>query len=256
MIHEALLEMHYHHSMVTLFNETFGVEMFRILKPSQQDERWVGFDQGWVRTSEDTGTFIRMLHDAVQKGPPFEKLYLGYFLQFKVVELFSRSSRYKPDDFSVPYLRSELSLFPDITTGISQHETLKRLSTIPTALVYYACPMLFNDSDLYREADLSGLRLVKVDSSPHGWTTNERHFIVFQQWDDPSPRWHSEPVVTEAVTLNNLVEQGVMRLLTPLELINLISAVRLSTETRKNKSKETPFIHASFTVMEFVREKI
>jgi hypothetical protein len=49
-ITEALLEMHYHRSIVKTFEETYGSKFLRLLKPSQQMETWVGFDQAWTRT--------------------------------------------------------------------------------------------------------------------------------------------------------------------------------------------------------------
>ena len=43
-ITEALLELHYHRAIVDLFAHFFGAGFMRMLKPSTQQEMWVGFD--------------------------------------------------------------------------------------------------------------------------------------------------------------------------------------------------------------------
>ena len=58
MVTEALLEMHYLKSMVNLFSNTFGRKFLKLLKPSPQNESWVGFDQGWVSTDQDVSVFF------------------------------------------------------------------------------------------------------------------------------------------------------------------------------------------------------
>ena len=191
-ITESLLEMHYHRAILEAFASVFGARFMRLLKPSPQREAWVGFDQGWVHTSMQTEQLFAELRAAVASPAGYTSaFYLGYFLQFKVVDQIMRASRRIP--LQPRFYRSTLSLKPNRTTGLSQHETLCRLSALPQASVSYVCPCLFDLDDLYRPADLSTLQIVDVRSSPAGWATNQSHFIAFRSPSDPQPLWCSEP---------------------------------------------------------------
>jgi len=199
MITEALLEMHFHRAIVDHFIGVFGANFLRLLKPSTRQEAWVGFDQGWVHTTLTTEQLFSELRQAIQSQAFYiDHFYLGYFLQFKIVQRITRQSRLMPSNYTVPYFRSELSLRPNPGTGLSQHETLLRLSDINSTSVCYACAMLFELDEIYEIPDLSRLRCVDVLSSPTGWATNDRHFIAFQGETDPVPLWSSEPVRGEA----------------------------------------------------------
>lgn len=201
MITEALLEMHFFRPLVNLFKTTFGAKVNRLIKPSPSGEAWVGFDQGWASTTLTTEQLFEELKKGVQnKSGAVAGFYLGYFLQFKVVERRIKGSRYKPLQYSVPYFRSELSLKPNQTTGLSQHETLQRLARIQNACVSYACPMVFDIADIWQQPDLSKFRVVDISNCPNGWQSYERHFIVFKTSNDPNPIWHSEPVTTRSLS--------------------------------------------------------
>lgn len=163
---EALMEMHFHYAIKDMFESVFGARFLRLLKPSQQREAWVGFDQGWVRTSVSSTEFYNDLKDKIRAEAAEENFYLGYFFQFKIVNKIRRSSSIKPPTYTVPYYRVELSLGANQTTGLSQHETLLRLSNIRSAQVYYACPMIFNLDEIYNEPDLNKLAMVPISSSP------------------------------------------------------------------------------------------
>src|SRR5262245_37654817 len=144
-ITEALLELHYHRAIVDTFAAVFGVPFLRMLKPSTQQEAWVGFDQGWVHTSISNADLYAALASTISVGgSQVQAFHLGYFLQFKVVHTLLRRSHLAPTTFRSPYFRSELSVWPNASTGLSQHETLRRLAAIEGALVYYACPLLFD----------------------------------------------------------------------------------------------------------------
>jgi hypothetical protein len=138
---ETLLEMHYHPAIVQMFAQTFGARFLRLFKPSTRAEAWVGFDQGWVLAPSITNQqFNERLSQAIKVGATtVQGFYVGYFLQFKVLREMSRRSRYSPT-YGAPYLRSELSLTPNDFSGLSQHETLLRLSQVQNAFVYLRMP--------------------------------------------------------------------------------------------------------------------
>lgn len=254
MITEALIEMHYHRSLVDLFSQTFGKNFLRILKPSPQNERWVGFDQGWVHTDIKINEFFDDLKDKLGKSETsYDKLYLAYFFQFKAVEEITRSSNLKPSTYNTPYFRSELSLTPNKTTNVSQHETLQRLSKISKTEVSYACGMLFDLFDIYdTPVDLSTLRLVPVTTAPTGWATNQRHFITFQTKTDNNPLWCSKPKEGESYSANEILERQRMKLLSATELLELLSEVDKVLMKNIDKSERyKKYYPESFTIIEF-----
>ena len=123
--------MHVHRAILKCFEDTFGAKFLRLLKPSTQMEAWVGFDQGWSRTElSNTDLFEQLKSSIVAGATSVNQFVLGYFMQFKAVQEMRRLSRYAPSGFAAPYFRIELSLEVNPTTGLSQHETLIRLSQI------------------------------------------------------------------------------------------------------------------------------
>lgn len=194
-IPESLLEMHHHSALVAHYAALYGAKVMKLYKPVPQKEAWVGFDQAWTRTDLTQAQLHDALVSAVQVGgKSIGKFYVGEFLQFKVMDRKIRASKVMPSGFSTPYIRTELSLAPNKLTGISQHETLRRLSGVAGASVYYACPMLFESDEIWEQpADLTKLRLVDVKSSPSGWLTNESHHLIFQD-AYASPLWCSDPL--------------------------------------------------------------
>lgn len=194
MLTETLLEMHFFSLIREALEDVYGARVLQILKPSTRAEAWFGFDQGYVLEPDGhlpaRKGIQEWLHGSVRDGAVF---YVGYFLQFKVVSRLERRSRYTPSGFVTPYLRSEISLEPNRTTGLSQHETLQRLAGMPNSSVYYACPMVFTGDELWAPPAVDQLRLVDVRSSPAHLAVPDRHFIAFRRPDDPSPVWCSEP---------------------------------------------------------------
>lgn len=198
-IGEALLEMYFFKPLIEYYSNTYGAKFLNIHKPSPQDEVWIGYDQGWTHSSLSQEQLLNKLKEAIQnKATTLNTFYLGFFLQFKIVSIMSRNSRNKPDNYTLPYYRSEISLKINKKTGLSQHQTLKRLSRIDNASVVYACGMIFDNNDIYKNPDLSDLRMIPVKDSPDYDEKDERHFITFQTKDDPSPLYHSEPVETSS----------------------------------------------------------
>lgn len=209
MITEALLEMHFFRALVDLFRTVFGANFLRLLKPSPQREAWVGFDQGWARTLLSTQQLFSQLQAGIQNQVnAVTGFYFGFFLQFKVIDRMVRRSALMPGQYTPPYLRAELSLKPNSTTGLSQHETLLRLSGIQGASVEYACPMLFDIADILEEPELTDVRFVPISTAPPGWATNQRHFITFQQETDPNPYWQSEPIRTISYSAKEWADPG------------------------------------------------
>ena len=128
-INEALMEMHFHRAIVDHFRRAYGANLLTLYKPTTRREAWVGFDQAWTRTDLTQEELFQKLRDAVQTGKnSIDSVYLGYFLQFKGVEGVRRKSLHMPTQYEPPYLRSKLSLSPNAVTGLSQHETLLRLT--------------------------------------------------------------------------------------------------------------------------------
>lgn len=263
---EALMEMHFHSAIKDMFESTFGAKFFRLLKPSQQKEAWVGFDQGWVRTTVDATSFYNDLRDKISNESVEGNFYLGYFLQFKIVNKILRSSQTKPSAYTVPYYRVKLSLDANRTTGLSQHETLLRLSDIRNAQVYYACPMIFDWDEIYSEPDLRKLAMVSISSSPRGWATGNSHYITFQEPYDDSPLWCSEPAKGSAITcqdwIKSLLNKHIAMKLSGKQVLDLIRDVQnklfkeaaqedLFQEAHKGYPS-TKVLPESFTLIEFI----
>ena len=269
-ISEALLEMHFFRAQMEYFENIFGADFFRVLKPSTQQEAWVGFDQGWVRASVDTKELFDYLKEAIQaKASSVNHFFLGYFLQFKRVERITRQSRTMPPNYSAPYLRSELSLKPSSITLLSQHETLLRLSRINFTSVSYSCAMVFTLDDIHKKPDLDMLRCVPISSSPAGWATNQRHFIAFRDEGDTSPIWCSQPVEGKALGFKEWAAPDSRigpKKLTAEEIIRLIETAheeikglppRRQPPLFKDKRKiSTRSLPESLVIAEFVQKTI
>jgi len=201
---ETLLEMHFHQAIVSYFANAYGVNFLRLLKPSTQQEVWVGFDQGWVYTSLTTRELLHELRSSIQVKPnSIDRFFLGFFLQFKPVKKMIRKSKAMPDDYIVPYYRSELSVKPNRRTGLSQHETLLRLNKLNNARVSYVCALLFDLNEIYKPPNLDRLRCIDLSTSPDGWATNERHFLTFQNEMDPTCLWCSDPVEGKSLSFGD-----------------------------------------------------
>ena len=252
-ITEALLEMHFHHALVEHFSALYGANFLRLLKPSQQQEAWVGFDQGWVNINLPQTQFLNELRSVINNQlTNINKFYIGFFLQFKRVAIVRRRSRLIPNHYNLPYFRSKLSLHPNSNSGRSQHETLLLLQNINNSSVFYACGMLFNVDAIYQQPDLNRLRLVPITSAPPGWNTNENHFIMFQTVDDHNPYWRSEPIKGISYSIeewSSSEAHGPVKL-SPNHLEKMISDVTLLLYDKQN-SLTKKILPESMTIMEF-----
>lgn len=256
--------MHFLRALVDLFKVVYGGNFLKLLKPSQNLEAWVGFDQGWVHTSVTSVELFDHLKSSIQQqSQTVQGFYFGYFLQFKVVEKMFRRSALMPQHYVPPYFRAELSLYPNKTTGLSQHETLLRLSQIQGASVEYACPMFFDTADIWKKPDITKIRFVHTSTSPLGWATNQRHFITFMHETDQTPYWQSEPVETSSFSAEEWVDQHSEigpRKLSGEEVANLIensvdvlmkaSGKRAIILEHERKDYVTAVLPACFTIVE------
>jgi hypothetical protein len=251
-INEALLEMHYFRAIIEFFEQRFGARFIKCLKPSQRDEAWVGFDQGWVITSLSESELLNELKEKAKtqlSGINERNFYLGFFMQYKVVQVVSKRSTHTPSNYHAPYYRVELSLKPNKITNLSQYETLLKLSSIKNANIFYACPMIFDYDAIYDEPNLDDLRLISLENI--SWSTDGRHFINFQTPYDNTPIWRSEPITGKAFSLNEILNsdsKNGMKILNPSQVLNLIEETKeVISESQKTdsifKSEQISFLN-------------
>ncbi len=210
-VNEDRLELEFFPVLKRSMQEHFGAERVEIFKPTRGQEALVAFDQGFsisggapVLTHD---AFLRELGKEIRQSLNQSRLfYLGYFLQFKVVEPMTYKVAPVPASFSSPYLRVTLDLEPNRTTNLSQHTTLRRLAAMAGADVYYACPMVFDVNTLKREASLDTLALARVADAPATWRDGEKHFLMFQA-PDGDPWWCSDPIRGRRVPFHSWMER-------------------------------------------------
>jgi len=204
MITETVLEMHYHRPIMDLVRSTLrlgtttGVNFY---KYSQQKEAFIGFDQAYVTSDLSEEDFFQVLKTAsMTNNYQLNSKYVGFFLQFKVVKEMQVRKKYTPPTITNrPHYRVSLDTTRNINTGVSQHELLYNLKKNSGALVFYACPMIFDRAMLYDvNVDLSTLRLADVRSCSSAYMDNDNHFIYYND-QNSAPVWCSEPVVGEDI---------------------------------------------------------
>lgn len=204
-ISETVLEMHYHRPIMDAIRETIGVGpqgSVSFYKYSTQRECFVGFDQAYAVSELSEDEFFNLVKDAAQsKRPHLKDQFFGYFLQFKVVKKMENFSRYTPKVIAKkPHYRVSLDTTKNANTGLSQHELLFNLNQNTGALVYYACPMIFDKASLYEiNVDLDSLRLADFNDCASPYLDNDNHFIFFNDKTD-DPIWCSEPVRGTAIS--------------------------------------------------------
>lgn len=210
---EALLEMYFLQATLKELGSMYGKSSLRIIKPSPQDEKWVGIDQAWVSTEMTDKEFLEHLKGTVSKGTtaPF---YFAVFRQYKRVEKMTKASDYTPykggpNEWPRPYYRcdlyTEIGLEPEGLKisgskkakkggpNYSQHEALIRLSALSDADVHYACPMIFTPLDVWQPPDMNQVRLVTVKKHyPTYANDGKKHHLCFRNEKDLKPEFHSE----------------------------------------------------------------
>jgi hypothetical protein len=224
---EALLEMYFLQSTLKELAAMYGKGSVKLIKPSPQDEKWIGIDQAWVSTSMTDDDFLKHLKSTVSAGKsaPF---FFAVFRQYKRVEEISKASKYTPyrdtlAEWKRPYYRCEIyTEAGQENEGIkisstkkyqpqpkySQHEALIRLSSLPNADVHYACPMIFTPIDVWKEPDMNQVRLVPVrPGQPTYAGDSERHHLCFRNQSDPHPEFHSaQGILAESMAFRNWVQ--------------------------------------------------
>lgn len=233
---EALLEMHFHRPLLDFFCEKYGYRKLKAYKPSPQREKWLGFDQVWADTPISTTELAEELKNHIKDGSSSNPTFcIGYFLQFKLVSRFSRRSRHTPELVRAPYYRVEIDTKPDPNTKLSQHDVLKKISTLSGAFTYYACGMIFDSMELYdTDSALDKLCLVDVKQSPDYTMDDERHFIYFQTKDDKAPIWKSNPFEGKAI----LARDFSPNILHPKQMIAYIEDINKQVEQLLKDRKE------------------
>jgi hypothetical protein len=268
MITETVLEMHYHKPIMDLVRTRLGLgghNGFNFYKYSPQNEAFIGFDQAYVKTHLSEEDFLSMLKKASNEDNyHLDSKYVGFFLQFKVVKkLVNRKMSGIYRRVNPPYYRVSLNTTRKINTGVSQHELLYNLNrNNQSALVFYACPMIFDRSMLYEvNVDLSTLRLADLSSCPSAYTDNNKHFIIYED-PDASPVWCSEPVEGTAIDPESFAQilisyadrldtksaaQSLLTMLTNLEIVGVRSDSNLLR--KKVTPSILPFVGESLTIV-------
>jgi hypothetical protein len=247
---ETLLELHYYPAFREVMAAHFGRSVVRILKPTQNEEAHLGFDQGFVQTtatSEEIRAHLKHAIASPSRAPT--PMFAAYFLQYKCPERLVRKSKAMPNGFQVPYYRFELSLEPNKTTGISQHETLLRLQSLPNSDANYICPMITSEDRLWEPPNLDDLVVVPLASAPGGYATKERHFVA---WQDPlrvDLYWCSEPSPAKALRAREWVSAPT--LLTAAETLEWIREVTLVLDRSRDFFHGKRVLPASLTILEF-----
>lgn len=266
-ITETVLEMHYHRPMMDLIRSTYGLGAnghFNFYKYSPQREVFLGFDQAFaVAQYTDEQFFSLLKQSALTSGYKLPSNFLAYFLQYKVVtELKKRQAKTPASIKSKPHYRATLDTTKNDRTGFSQHELLHRLSQNDGALVYYACPMIFDKADLYEvDASLDTLQLVDMASCPGSFGDNSKHYIYFDQ-KNAQPIWCSEPVDGKSISAKSFAERVLVQLQqrepaqSSERVISLLATIKEieaqpSTET-KSESMGLSLVGDSMTIVQFV----
>ncbi len=84
-ITETLLEMYYFSALRDYFCELLGEDDLRMLKPSPNREKWLGFDQGWVKAKKTGLPLEKDLKSFIHSDRKPLDVFRAFFLQFKVV---------------------------------------------------------------------------------------------------------------------------------------------------------------------------
>jgi hypothetical protein len=267
-ITETVLEMHFHKPLIDLFRSTFGLGgtgSINFYKYSPRRECFIGFDQAYAKTDLSEEEFFRVLRDsAASSGYRLGDKFIGYFLQFKVVKEMQAQTRYTPTSIAKrPHYRVALDTKRNINTGISQHELLYNLNQNPGAMVYYACPMVFDRSALYDiDVDLDSLRLADLDFCPSSYADNDNHFIYYDG-EQENPIWCSDPVNGKAIAPRDLVAMvraqleriepaqstvELLKILTDLETAGISPQAEVFRE--KSAPSILPFVAEALTIVQ------
>lgn len=210
-INETVLEMHFHKPIMDLFRQVYGVGksgQVKFYKYSPQKEVFIGFDQAYAMTELSDNDFFQMLkQSSMNNRYVLPKKFIAYFLQFKVVRQMYNLQKNTPKGITnKPHYRVKLDTQKNQNTGFSQHELLFDLNKNVGAMVFYACPMIFDKSALYEiDVDLNTLQLADLDTCPSKYSDNETHYIYFNS-PTATPIWCSKPVDGKSIFPKEFVQ--------------------------------------------------
>jgi hypothetical protein len=203
---ECLLEMNYFRLLLEEYKQIMNNPNIVVFKPTTVQEKWYGFDQSFISTANGNAQIADDIKGFIHNDKKItDPIYQAVFLQFKVVDRMQRRSARMPPSFETPYYRSELYLDRNKDTGLSQHETLLRISKLENGATHYVCPMIFSIEDVRRTPAISDLQFVDIRTAPSGWVTTEKHAICFQT-PQSVPVWCSDPIPGESLTWRQVVE--------------------------------------------------
>jgi hypothetical protein len=123
-----------------LFRECIGLGTnggINFYKYSPQRECFIGFDQAYVKSELGEKEFFDILKDSAEnRDYELKEVFVGYFLQFKVVKQMQKRMKYTPAIITnSPHYRVSLDTKKNINTGQSQHELLYNLNKNAGAMV-------------------------------------------------------------------------------------------------------------------------
>ena len=232
---ESLLEMNYFRLLLEEYKQMMNNPNIVVFKPTTVQEKWYGFDQSFISTTNSNPQIADDIKGFIHNGKKIsDPIYQAVFLQFKVVDRMQRRSARMPPSFETPYYRSDLYLDRNKDTGLSQHETLLRISRLENGETHYVCPMIFSIEDVRRTPSTSDLQFVDIRTAPSGWVTSEKHAICFQT-PQSVPLWCSDPIPGESLTWRQVVER--LTNLSEDEVLSLIDEAKSITQSSGDISK-------------------
>lgn len=267
-LNESLLEMVYFFPMKAEFEYILGKKVNAIYKPSPQKEAWLGFDQAWTNEEISENEF----YDIIIKKRKSSR-FLAYIMQFKVVQ---KQKHYKKiaRNFTVPshyndgdlYYRSPLKTEPSKKGTTSQHELLLNIkSNYDFIEVYYACPMLFSQLDLFRpdfmkdetkfrKHLLEQLVLVDVVSAPDpstsSWKSSNNHHIMWKDESGSDIYWCSQPQKGKKETYKKWIEGVDQKFLSNEQLIDNIKELKAIMPDKEDEQEAFRDVYSKLTILD------
>lgn len=194
-------------------------------------------------------------------------------MQFKIVEkqkhykkiarTFTVPSHYKDGDL---YYRSPLKTEVSKKGTTSQHDILFNIkSNFNFMEVYYACPMLFSQSDLFRpefmkdEKKFRGhlmeqLVLVDVVSAPDpttsSWKSSGNHHIIWEDNSGSDIYWCSEPKKGKKVTYQKWVENLEQKFMSNEKLLSNIKELDAIIPDKEDEKQAFREVYSKLTILE------
>lgn len=250
------------------FEYILGKKINAIYKPSQQKEAWLGFDQAWTSNEINEDDFYNIIINKKKTSR-----FLAYIMQFKVVEkqrhynkiarTFTVPSHYNDGDM---YYRSRLKTEPSKRGTTSQHELLFDIKSKHDFFeVYYACPMIFSQSDLFhadfmkdeskfRKHLLKQLVLVDVASAPDpttsAWKSSNNHHIMWKDESGSDIYWCSNPKKGKKNSYEKWIEGLDQKLLSKDQLIENIEILKDIMPDKENEQQALRDVYSKLTILD------